>query len=281
MENKLGLAFKLTNWCNMNCAHCCERSGSHCEPALMSIDKIADWTAQFQKLENPKWSHLVFTGGETMAPYYFGAFDYLPKCLDVTYANKMNPVLKTNGMWGAKRKYRELILNDLMLKALHNNIKVTVEISLDEFHNNIDEIARILSDVFHNTLLMQTIQIHLVGLDTTESCQRLTDLLRKICTHGLRFSMREYGTLLIGSGNGYRAPVYYGFDTPVSYNGRAIDNKLPNCAVNNGMPSSDYGNCLTLDNYDTAILNYKWRAPVAGRPLADVVTQLMSNTRGR
>ncbi len=279
MENKLGLAFKLTNWCNMDCAHCCERSGSHCEPALMPIDKISDYTAQFRKLENPKWSYLVFTGGETMAPYYFGEFDYLPKCLDMTYANKMNPVLKTNGMWGAKSKYRERILSDC--KALRNNIKVTVEISLDEFHDNIDEIARILSDIFHNTLLMRTIQMHLIGLYTTKSSRRLTDLLRKICAYGLHFSTPGYGKLLIGSGNGYLAPVYYGFDTPVFYDGRARDNQLPNCATNNGMPALDSGNCLTIDNNDIATLNYKWRAPIAGRPLANVVTELMQNTRVR
>lgn len=271
--DKISLALKITNWCNLNCAHCSERSGPSVAPNIMPISDVRNYIAQFRDMRAPKWNHLVFTGGETMAPYFHGEQKYIPQCIDASYNAGFIPYFKTNGMWGGNQKMCDGILNDLADAAYRYNNMTTIEISLDEFHNNITQTARIISDVVKNARLNRAIRISLAGLDTPMANRCMIDLLGQICARrmAVRFvddmTIRvEYGTL--------SANVYFDFGTPVSIAGRAVDNKLGTQPVS-GMPGAGFGSCLQIDNAGIATLNYKWREPVAGLTMDELATKLM------
>lgn len=276
-KDKLNLALKITNWCNMRCAHCCDRCGPDNPRHLMPVDSVSGYIKQFQNLENPRWEHLVFTGGETMAPYYFGEFDYVPKCLDAAYRAGMAPFFKTNGMWGANSKLRGRILADLSDKAYQYKKLNSIDISVDEFHDNITPVATIIADIMHNPHLMHAIRISLVGLDTQRSRSKFIELIGQVCARRVQFKPIDRMTMQMGTGD-LMANVYYGFDTPVTNAGRAADNKL-GMIENTGMPDSETGSCLQIDDNDIATLNYKWREPVGGRNLNLVTANLFQQMK--
>lgn len=276
-KDKLNLALKITNWCNMNCAHCCDRCGPNQPRHLMPVESVHTYIKQFQDLNIPHWEHLVFTGGETMAPYYFGEFDYVPKCLDATYGAAMVPFFKTNGMWGANSKLRGRILADLSDKAYQYKKLNSLDISVDEFHDNVSPVAAIIADVMHDPRLMRAIRISFVGLDTPRSRRRFIELISQICARRIHFQPLDRMTMRMGSGD-LMANVYYGFDTPVANAGRAADNKL-GVVENNGMPDNETGSCLQIDDNDVATLNYKWREPVDGRNLNLVTANLFQQMK--
>lgn len=277
--NKLNLALKITNWCNLNCAHCSECSGPRQPKSLMPMDTVSEYISQFQDIRMPRWEHLVFTGGESLAPYFFGEYEYVPQCMDLTHKYNMVPFFKTNGMWGANKRLRERILGDMADNAHKHGRLNSLDISLDEFHDNVAPVAAILGDVFHDYYLAQAIRISLVGLDTQKSRNRLIELMSQVCARRISFKPLDNMTLLLGNGE-FAGHVYFGFFTPVSIAGRAAKNNL-GTAINNGMPDAKTGSCFQIDNNDVATLNYKWRTPVAGRPLNTVVAKLFEqmNTR--
>lgn len=270
--NKLNLALKITNWCNMRCAHCSERSGPECTPQLMPVGDVNKYVSQFRDLQVPKYEHLVFTGGESMAPYYHGEYDYVPRCLDAAYLNGFVPFFKTNGMWGGDAQLRTTILDDLANAAYKYQKLVSLDISVDEFHNNIAQTAAIIENVFKSPRNIRAIRISLVGLNTPKSRLQFINLIAQVCARGLTYQTIDRQTLMIGY-NGVGAHVYYGFDTPVSVVGRAADNKIGTAYIN-GQPDIQTGSCLQIDNTNTAVLNYKWREPVGNRNLNEVLGHL-------
>ena len=85
----------------------------------------------------PKWEYMVFTGGETMAPYYHNQVEYMPRCLDIAAQHKMAPIVKTNGVWGGNDVMRSRILRDFAAAAYRNNILMSMDIIMRKRMENI------------------------------------------------------------------------------------------------------------------------------------------------
>ncbi len=274
MDTKLSLALKITNWCNMNCAHCCERSGMNAPMHFMPIETVEKYTAQFRDLDMRKYEHLVFTGGEVMAPYFHRQNFYVPQCLDVAYRGGFAPFIKTNGLWGGNGELRGRVLNDLAKMAHRHQRLVSLDISVDEFHNNVPHVAAIIEHVIKNSRLTPAIRISLVGLNTKNSRMRFAQLIGQLSARGISMRIIDDMTMAV-EWNGVVVCIYYGFDVLVARMGRAVDNNLGRADVD-GMPDASGASCLQIDNTDTAILNYKWRTPVQNRPMDMVVADLIS-----
>ncbi len=275
MQNyKFNLALKITNWCNLNCAHCCEHSGCNNPQKLMPIDKITHYMTEFQKLPYDKYEHLVFTGGEVMSPYYHGDYAYIPQCLDIAYRNGYVPFLKTNAVWGGDDILRNRVLNDVVKMAYKHQTLASFDISLDEFHNNFDEVSTLVRNILSQAEVANAIRISLVGLNTTKSKFRLAKLFNELRKHDMNPHVIDYMTIAVNTGQNW-VQIYYDYDASIHREGRAADNKI-GTQVSDGTPDAQGTCCLVLDNNDNAILNYKWHEPISGRPLNKVVSSLVN-----
>ncbi len=281
MQYKTNLALKITNWCDMACRHCCERSGKNVAPNFMPIEKVRGYLGEFRGMNIPKFEHLVFTGGEVMAPYYHNERNYIPQCLTVTTDNGFVPFIKTNGMWGGNKDLRTWILDDMANAAYHSQVLTSLEFSVDEFHNNVAQVANIIEQVVKDPVLRPAVRLSLVGLDTPESKNRFVDLMVQVGARGVRFDVLDRMTMALGckgASHDNDVLVCFDFNTPVARLGRAADNKIGVPTVT-GLPDPVTGNCLQITNDDVAVLNYKWREHVNGRPLVAVAGSLFQNIR--
>ncbi len=275
-SEKISLALKITNWCNLNCCHCCERSGPTIAPNMMTPGDIARYVAQYRDIKMPKFDLMVVTGGETMAPYYHNDFDYMPACLHAIYSGGMIPVLKTNGVWGHDEKLAQRILNDIAQVAYVYGRVVTLDMSLDEFHDNGDAVASIINQVFYSLYIMSAVRICLTGFHQsfTECVSRLIGKLTQYNIYVCSMNSEEM-VLLDKSRRGMQ--VFLSGDAGVHKIGRAADNGLgrampSGCAENNA-------HCIMVDNQGIAQLNDKYRAALNNRPLAEVVHELFGRIK--
>ncbi|MBP3545204.1 MAG: hypothetical protein J6J82_02755, partial [Alphaproteobacteria bacterium] len=129
--NKISFAIKNTNWCNLRCAHCCENSGPNVAPDIMPLKYVEKYIAGFNDMPLPKWEHMVFTGGEAMAPYFHKRTEYIPQCLEIAASYGMVPFVKTNGVWGMNEELRHRILRDFANVAYRQDKMMSMDISVD------------------------------------------------------------------------------------------------------------------------------------------------------
>lgn len=277
-HNKISFAIKNTNWCNLKCAHCSECSGPHVAPNIMPLDKVEQYIGEFCAMPLPKWEYMVFTGGETMAPYYHNQVEYMPRCLDIAAQHKMAPFVKTNGVWGGNDVMRSRILRDFAAAAYRNNILMSMDISVDAFHNNVSSVVKILNDVVRSDYLAPAIRLSLCGFNDMQSHVAFMSVINALRAGGLSIETPHNGAFVLGVPNARGMDVYYDLWTNVSSVGRAADNNL-GCFVPDGRPDMSMGHCLQIDNEDVATLNYYYKSPVNGRPVFDVVKELLLKVR--
>lgn len=275
---KISFALKNTNWCNLKCAHCSERSGPDVAPNIMPLDKVEKYIAEFNAMPMPKWEYMVFTGGETMAPYFHNQIEYMPRCLDIAAQHKMAPFVKTNGVWGGNDAMRGRILRDFAAAAYRNNILMSMDISVDTFHNNINSVFKILNDVVRSDYLAPAIRISLCGFNDMKSRVAFMSVINALRANGLVAETPHNGVFVLSVPGVRGMDVYYDLWTNVSNVGRAADNNLGKY-VPSGQPDGAMGHCLQIDNNDVATLNYKHAAPVNGRTVYDVARELLAKTR--
>lgn len=275
--NKFGFSLKITNWCNLKCAHCSEFSSKNVHANIMPIEDVQKYIRQFRDINVPKYNQLVFTGGESMAPYSRGDYSYVPACISIAQQADFVPYFKTNGIWGADAKLRNVILNDFADAAYNQNKMMTLEISFDEFHNNINQVCRIISNVADENYFARAIRICLIGLNTQQSKENFIRLLTMLA---MRNKMKIIPDFKYNKFTGYRdganvgVNVFFDFNTPVFNIGRAARNKLGRQDII-GLPDAEYGNCLQIDNSDTATLNYKWREKINNQSMDVVLKNLL------
>ncbi len=241
----------------------------------MPLGHVEQYIGEFSTIPMPRWAHMVFTGGEAMAPYFHRMYEYIPKCLEITTENNMVPFVKTNGIWGTDKNMRTRILHDFANAAYKSNTLMSMDISVDEFHNNLDGVTAIINDIIQSDYLAPAIRLSLVGLNTNKSYYgRFSELLRRLRACGLKIQRLDDGALLVGKSDSWGMMIYYDFHTGVANVGRGAKNSL-GAYVPDGRPDSTTGHCLQIDNKDIATLNYRYTAPVAGRPVYDVTRQLL------
>ncbi len=274
MNSKLSLCLKITNWCNLNCAHCCELSGPTRPKQFMPLAQMQNFITQFNQIEFPKTEYFVIGGGEAMAPFVFGNRDYIPQALYMIYNAGGIPTIKTNATWGNSTDLRQNILKDLARVVYSTQIVTTLDISIDEFHNNLDGAANVIADIVKSQYLAPAIRISLVGFNTVASKTKLRQLREKlshlgIMTYSTNTENNDFAAIFGYSG----IQIFTSFNTPIYKAGRAIETKTYTTGSNTGTPDSD-GHCLVVDNAGNAILNYKFRERIAGRDL-DTVTRIL------
>ncbi len=277
MNHKVNLALKITNWCNLNCAHCCERSNKQNAPYLMPIDDVYHYVVQFRDMNVPKFEHLVLTGGEVMAPYYVREEKYMSQCLDIVFENGFVPFLKTNAMWGDKDYARDMILGDLATAAYKHQKLVSLEISIDEFHNNHAQAANVVEQVIRDQQLRPAIRMALVGLNTKPAKNSFVDFMMELYKRGLWFENFDDGTMSIGVKGESRdndVALFYDYVAPLTRVGRAAENNL---GVNSVPSTTD--RCLMVDNAGVATLNYHWREEIGNRTLGYVYSSLLQKIK--
>ena len=276
--NKISLAIKNTNWCNLKCAHCCECSGPNITPNIMPLSNVEKYIGEFNAMPLPKWEHMVFTGGETMAPYFHGRMEYIPQCLEIASSYGMVPFVKTNGVWGTNEELRHRILRDFANIAYRQNKLMSLDISVDRFHKNIPAVCNILNDVVRSDYLAPAVRISLAGLNDTKSYKAFTNLIRALREKGLGVNFNPDLEFTISVPDVRAMRVFYDFNIAISNIGRAADNNLGNY-VPDGRTNILDGNCLQIDNNDIARLNYKYSTAVNGRSLFDVTKELLAKVR--
>lgn len=277
-KDKISFAIKNTNWCNLKCAHCSECSGPGVVPNIMPLDKVEQYVGEFCAMPLPKWEYVVFTGGETMAPYFHDQMEYIPRCLDIAAQHKMAPFVKTNGVWGANTELRSRVLRDFAAAAYRNNLLMSLDVSVDAFHNNTNAVVNIVSDVVRSDYLAPAVRISLCGLNDMKSQVAFANVIDALRAQGLTVEVRKNGMFVVGVPHVRGVRVYYDVWTNIGNVGRAVENNLGKF-VPDGQPDMETGHCLQIDNNDIAKLNYKFSVPVNGRPVYDVARELLAKTR--
>ena len=274
MNDKLSLCLKITNWCNLHCAHCCERSNKNNKPNFMSLDKIEKYMGESLQMNIRPSNLLAISGGEAFAPYMMNEQNYIPFALDLAYSYGYIPTLKTNGTWGDNDTLRIKILSDIASRAYKYGKLITLDISIDEFHNNKSGVVKIINNIVRNPGLSYTIRFCLVGFNTNASKTALDDLKQQLQNTGLNIEQTCGGDWMMdipGSGDGLY--ICNDYSTPIYNLGRAKQTKT--FTSTNNPNGNDRIDCLQIDNSDNAILNYQYREPIKNRPLKTVLESLM------
>ena len=271
MNTELSLSFKITNWCNLRCAHCCEYSGPSESATFLPLEKIEQYTIESVHMPIKPNEYLVLGGGEAMAPYMHNQPDYIPKALDIIYKYGYVPTIKTNGTWGDNNAKRERILHDIAKPAYEYQKLVTLDISVDEFHNNISGVSKIIYNILSNPDLCLAIRCCLVGFNTKKSAIALGKLKQMLQNQGLKISPINYSDWVVLTPNGDAVYVIVENSAGIHDLGRAKEKKV---YTSTGNPTGAI-NCLQIDNNDMAIYNYLTKEPVNNRPLSKVLFSLM------
>ena len=274
MNNELYLSFKITNWCNLHCDHCCERSNKHNPTNFLPLKKLEKYLSESKKMDIIPNQLLTLGGGEAFAPYMHNNPNYIPFALDLVYSHGYIPTIKTNGTWGDKDILRIKILSDIASRAAKYGKLVTLDISVDEFHNNQSGVIKIIANTLTNPDFCYAIRICLVGFNTPGSTNALNSLKQKLQAMNFEIEKTIAGDWMICAPNqDYGVYMINDFATPVYNLGRAKQTTTYTSTNNpNGNDGSD---CLQLDNNDMAILNYQYREPIKNRPLNTVLESLM------
>ena len=245
-------------------------------PNFMPLDKVERYIGEFCAMPLPKWEYMVFTGGEAMAPYLLKRYEYMPQCLEFAGRAGFAPFVKTNGVWGADGWLRRRILNDCADAAIKNNKMTSLDVSIDEFHNNVPAVARIIQEIVSSEHLARCVRISISGLDTLKSHAQFSYLIAYLKAHNMHI-FPSGNTVIVASGP-IGSKILFDFGTPVAQMGRAKQNGIGETQPD-GSSDAVWGNCLQIDNDDVATMNYYYKTPVNGRPVFDVVKELMLKVR--
>lgn len=222
--------FKLTNLCNYQCAHCCERSGPDCRPAFIPVSDvhgILDAMAQTRQF----MPVAVLSGGEPMTAYDHKSANYIPRVMNACVQGGYCIELKTNAGW-TLGKNAPVIFRDLEnLPGRGWSGYFAYHLSLDRFHPNAHETTvRFLQWYATTRRLPRRASVHIFYDDAARLADMFTDLLRR---YQLRIDMNE-GTRPAAEFGGLKAwrfvdsarlvipDPYGGIDDA----GRAHDNKI-------------------------------------------------------
>ena len=272
MNGIFAFSFKITNWCNLRCAHCCENSGKTNPPNFMPLDKIERYLGEIRNLPYNISEHIVIGGGEGMAPYFFKNTKYIPSALNLVFRAGKIPTIKTNGTWGASADKRNLILGTLANAAYSADVLITLNISVDEFHNNTMAVADLISGILLNDYIMAAIRPTLNGFNTDGSANALKKLQAELNNRKIGVDELPNGDFGVYNerGTGIRVPVDY---LGAIHNlGRAVENCV---YTSTNSPTTPYVNCVQIDNNDNMILNYLYSESIDGRNLKTVMSRLV------
>ena len=277
MNNIFTLSFKITNWCDLNCAHCCENSGPKRAGRFLPLEKTEKYLNEFRELPYNLSEYVVIGGGEGLSPYLFDNFDYIPGLL-----RKINNIggvstIKTNGNWGNNASIRKLILKDLAIFAHKIGKVVTLDISVDEFRNNTTGVANIFEEILSDEYIAVSIRPTLVGFNTPASLKALFRLKSELNARKMFAVQTKQDILYVCNENGQGILVVTDYGNEIFDIGRAKKNNVFTYHQTN--PGLLNINCIQIDNYDFATMNNFYREKINGRPLRVVIDSLISKIK--
>ena len=277
MKNTLTLSLKITNWCNLNCAHCCENSGKNRAKRFLPLEKIEKYLQEFKELPYDLSEYVVIGGGEGLSPYLFGNFDYIPNLLKEI--NKVGGIstIKTNGVWGNNAVARKLILKDLAIFAHKIGKVVSLDISLDEFHDNITAVADIFSEILSDDYIAVSIRPALLGFYTDGSSNALLQLKSELKSRKIAITETTKGDWCVYNEQNQGIFIITDYNNEIFDLGRAKKNKV--FTYRQTKPGLLKTNCVQIDNNDVVTLNNVYSEKINGRPLKTVIDNLIKRTK--
>lgn len=277
MKNIFTLSFKITNWCNLNCAHCCENSGSKHVRRFLPLEKIEKYLYEFKDLPYNLSEYVVIGGGEGLSPYLFENFDYIPNLL--LKINNIGGIstIKTNGVWGGNTNVKNFILKDLAIFAHKIGKVITLDISIDEFHDNITNVANIFEEILSDEYISVSIRPTLVGFNTPGSSKALSQLKSELYARKILTIQTSRGDLCVYNENAQGIFVITDYGNEVFDLGRAKKNKV--FTYHQQKPGLLQTNCIQIDNSDTVTMNNFYREKIDGRPLKVVIDSLIQRAK--
>ena len=271
MNTETHLSFKITNACDLKCAHCCENSSPKESNVLFPLEethkRLSEWKSN-SWLE--KGRYVVLTGGEPTLAYQKDK-TYLPKVIDAIYQAGFLPVLKTNGVWGKDNELRKQILNDLSKSAQKSGRTITLEISIDEFHDNIIPVRNIFIDLLYNKRSADSILLSLVGFGNQKSKDQLLNLMNEIHEFdGTEFKINNEKQEIYLYGEDASFKTYMSYSGEVDRRGRAEKNDLSKNVL-----QTNWTDCLMFSNEG---INPGHGKPInfEGKKLDDLIREIRS-----
>lgn len=129
------LFIKVTNLCNLQCAHCCECSGPNEAPTFIPISDVRTITENFKREKNTS-PNVAISGGEPMMAYKHKPY-YIPQLIKLfAKQNFFYIELKTNTVW-VTQPGADIIFRDLTeISAKYPKLYTMYHLSFDSFHAN-------------------------------------------------------------------------------------------------------------------------------------------------
>ena len=276
---RVNLALKITNWCNLCCAHCMERSHPKEPFNLMPSAQVEKYIAQYVNMGVPVWDYVVFTGGESMAPYYIGQGKYIRTLAELCAKNNVSPCFKTNAMWGQRLLLCDSVLKDLADVAHKYDRQVLLDISIDEYHDNFLPVANVVSQIMDSQYLIDAIPVSFIGLNTVASQYKFQEFLNILKSRDIFVGVQSapVDEFMVAKGDKINAMFYdIGGLTRL---GRAADNNIANARTITGAQHSNGSDCLEITNDNQAILNYKYKTAMDNKNVAQVYDELLQKKR--
>ncbi len=275
---RANLGLKITNWCNLCCAHCCERSNNKEPYNLMPVSAVERYICEFKDMGMPVWDYVVFTGGESMAPYYHADGKYIPNVAEICAKNDMSACFKTNAKWGELNFLNVTILKNLADIAHKYDRQISLDISIDEYHDNQNAAANVVNSIMNSQYLSAAIPVSLVGLNTAASQYKYQEFLNILRQKGIYVGpMESDGKFIVSKGNNINVMFYE--VGGLSKLGRAADNDIKNARPITGCASADGSDCLVITNDNQAVLNYKYKTTIDNKTIKQVYSELLGKKR--
>lgn len=128
--------FKVTNVCNLKCAHCCERSGPDAPRVYMPISDINTILADFKPYFRATRAFGSVTGGEPMTAYNEYYANYIPRIITTFAKNGYALEFKTNAAWTLGDKASQIFGDIETIMKKYPNMCLLWHVSLDKYHAN-------------------------------------------------------------------------------------------------------------------------------------------------
>ncbi len=275
---RVNLALKITNWCNLCCAHCCERSAPNKPRSVMPVESVRKYVEQYKDMDVPVWDYVTFTGGESMAPCLWGDEKYIPTVADICARNELSATFKTNAKWGEQLFVSNRILKDLADMAHRHDRMIALDISIDEYHDNLNAVSNVINQIMNSQYLSAAILVSVVGLNTPGAQYRYQELVNRLKQFEIFVApMDSDGSFIISKGNNTNVMFYeIGGLTKL---GRAADNNITNAQPVQDDTFTDNDDCLMLTNDNTAVLNHRYKTAVDNKSVKQIYNELLQKKR--
>ncbi|MBQ8473387.1 MAG: radical SAM protein [Alphaproteobacteria bacterium] len=270
--SEFNLVIKLTNWCNLNCRHCMERSGLDQPYQMMPVEQVKKYINEYKKLGH----HITFTGGEPFASYIQERDEYIPEIATSCVQNRITPIFETNGTWAENMYVGGIMMSKLSEIAQNHRKDIFLDIAVDKYHPTPQGAANICKLIARHQHLRNNnnIRVTFSGQDCWWIGSKISNCLVEpyyaFGGHEDHVSIYEHRELKV------LIPLKKYI---LKYKGRAKDNNLTWQSVSETIDNPDSQDVLTITNDNQAILNHKYQTTMDNKTIEQVYSELLQHKR--